>query len=585
MPLVIAGGVERGRDSSRRMAEIVSRLEPQIDYRTDEYGRNVDLTERGLERAEKLLRCGDLLSAENLTSLTELNCALHAAVLLRRDVDYILREGRIELVDEFTGRVVKDRHWPDGLQAALEAKEGLERRREGRTLGSIALQHFLRLYPRLCGMTGTARTAAGELKEFYGLDVVVVPTHRPCIRRDLPDLVFTHQEAKTRALVEEIGRVHSTGRPILVGTLSVAESERLARALDEAGVACTVLNAKNDEREAGIIARAGAPGAVTISTNMAGRGTDIRLGGPREEERERVVALGGLYVIGTNRHESERIDRQLRGRAGRQGDPGSTRLFVSLEDDLLERYGIERLVPRRRWPARRDAVLDDPVIRREIARAQRIVEGQSFEIRRTLCRYAEQIEEQRRKIRGRRDEALFGRAPLRLLAEADPGRFDELSRRVGEEAVSRAERQALLFHLDRRWSEHLEAIADLREGIHLQRVGGRDPLTEFTHRAVELFRELRDEIDEDVLRTLRTATITAEGIDLAQAGLEGPSATWTYLVNDDPFRDQLGIQLGMSVGYAAAAALYTGPLLILWGLYNRYVRRREAPERGRDGAA
>jgi len=584
-PLVIAGGVERGDSSSRLMARIVSRLEPGRHYKTDEYGRNVDLTERGMERAEALLSRGDLVAAENLTALTELNCALHAAVLLRRDVDYIVRENRIELVDEFTGRVVKDRHWPDGLQAALEAKEGLDRRREGRTLGSITLQHFLQLYPRLTGMTGTARTAAEELGEFYGLDVVVIPTHRPSIRRDLPDLVFTHKGAKTRALVREIRRVHESGRPVLVGTVSVAESERLAAALQEAGISCSVLNAKNDELEAGIVARAGAPGAVTISTNMAGRGTDIRLGGPDGEERERVVALGGLYVIGTNRHESERVDRQLRGRAGRQGDPGSTRFFVSLEDDLLARYGVERLVPRKRWPALRDAPLDDPVIRREIARAQRIVEGQNFEIRRTLCRYSDQVERQRRKVQQRREDALFERSRPTLLAGAEPERFTALARRHGEEAVYRAERQALVFHIDRLWSEQLGVIADLREGIHLSRVGGRDPLTEFTHRAVELFRQMQTRIEEDVVQTLRTAEVGDTGIDLDREGLRGPSSTWTYLVNDDPFRDQLGIQLGMSVGYAAAAALYTGPLLVLWGLYNRYFRRRRDGTREDDDTA
>ena len=267
--------------------------------------------------------------------LTELNCALHAQVLLRRDVDYIVRDGRIGVIDEFTGRVVTDRHWPDGLQAALEAKEGVERQPDGRILGSITLQHFVQGYRRLCGMTGTAQTAAQELREMYGLDVVVVPTHRPMIRVDHPDVVFTHRDAKERAVVDEIQRAHASGRPVLVGTLTVEESERLAARLRDAGVACEILNAKNDAREAHVVARAGALGAVTISTNMAGRGTDIRLGGHNEAEHDHVAALGGLYVIGTNRHESRRVDLQLRGRAGRQGDPGESRFFVSLEDDLL----------------------------------------------------------------------------------------------------------------------------------------------------------------------------------------------------------------------------------------------------------
>jgi preprotein translocase subunit SecA len=576
VPLLIAGSEETPERSAHRMAEVVRRLEAGVHYETDEYGRSVDLTEDGRKHAERLLGCGDLLAAKNLEELTELNCALHAAVLLQRDVDYILRDGKIELVDEFTGRVVRDRRWPDGLQAALDAKEGLRLQAEGRILGTITLQHFLKLYPRLCGMTGTAVAAAEELEEIYGLRVVVVPTHRPCVRRDLPDVVFTHRQAKTRALVEEIRRVHASGRPVLVGTLSVAESETLARELAGAGVGCEVLNAKNDEREARIIAAAGAPGAVTISTNMAGRGTDIRLGGPEEEERERVVALGGLYVIGTNRHESVRVDRQLRGRAGRQGDPGSSRLFISLEDELIVRYGIERLIPARLWPAKSDAPLDNPVIRREIARAQRIIEGQNFEIRRTLYRYSDQVELQRRILHRLRREILSGRAPRGPLAAADPERYAELCGRVGAETVQRAEGEVTLFHLDRRWSEHLGAIADLREGIHLLRIGGRDPLTEFLHRVVEAFREMRRRTDEDVVNTLRVATLTADGIDLEAEGLRGPSSTWTYLVNDDPFRDQLGIQLGASHAVAAVAALYTGPLIVLWGIYNRYFRRREA---------
>ncbi len=257
-------------------------------------------------------------------------------------------------------------------------------------------------------MTGTAQTAAEELRELYGLDVVVVPTHRPMIRVDQPDVVFTHRDAKERAVVEEIQRAHASGRPVLVGTLTVEESERLAERLRGAGVACQVLNAKNDAMEALVIARAGARGAVTISTNMAGRGTDIRLGGEDEAEREQVAALGGLYVIGTNRHESRRVDLQLRGRAGRQGDPGESRFFVSLEDDLLVRYGIEALIAGRVVTGRRDEPIDHPVLRAEIARAQRIIEGQNFEIRKTLWRYASVVEGQRREVMAARQAILHG---------------------------------------------------------------------------------------------------------------------------------------------------------------------------------
>ena len=409
VPLVIAGSVERDVSLAPRLAALVASLSPGIHFDTDEYGRDIELTEAGIEQVEKALGCGGLHSAENLSILTELNCALHARALLRRDVDYIVRDGRIAIVDEFTGRVVTDRHWPDGLQAALEAKEGLARRPDGRILGSITLQRFLRGYPRLCGMTGTARASAAELQQSYGLDVVVIPTHHAMVRIDRDDLVFTHREAKERAIVADVTAAHAIGRPVLVGTATVTESEALAGRLRGAGVPCEVLNAKNDAEEAGIVARAGAVGAVTISTNMAGRGTDIRLGGESEADHARVAALGGLYVIGTNRHESGRVDLQLRGRAGRQGDPGESRFFVSLEDDLLVRYGIRGLIPAGYIPPLSDTPIESRVIKREVARAQRIVEGQNFEIRRTLARYAAVVEEQHRQLVERRQAMLDGR--------------------------------------------------------------------------------------------------------------------------------------------------------------------------------
>src|SRR2546427_4258183 len=374
VPLVIAGSVERHQSLALRLAELVASLSPGVHFDTDEYGRDIELTEAGIEHVERVLGCGSLHRAENIALLSELNCALHVRALLRRDVDYIVRNGRIEIVDEFTGRVVADRHWPDGLQAALEAKEGLERRPDGRILGSMTLQRFLRGYRRLCGMTGTARGCAAELQQLYGLDVVIIPTHRPMVRIDREDLVFTHREAKDRAIVDDIRRANAIGRSVLVGPLTVTESERLAQRLRLEGVRCEVLNAKNDAEEARIVARAGTFGAVTISTNMAGRGTDIRLGGEREADRDRVAALGGLYVIGTNRHESRRVDLQLRGRAGRQGDPGESRFFVSLEDDLLVRYGIHNLIPARFLPEKADVPIESPVVQREVARAQRIIE-------------------------------------------------------------------------------------------------------------------------------------------------------------------------------------------------------------------
>ncbi len=574
VPLVIAGSVDRAESLAPRLARLAEALTPGLHFDTDEYQRNVDLTEAGVEHVERLLGCGGLHDSQNLTLLSELNCALHALVLLRRDVDYIVRAGRIEMVDEHTGRVVKDRHWPDGLQAALEAKEGIERQADGRILGSLTLQRFLRGYSRLCGMTGTARDAARELHQTYGLDVVVIPTHHPVARRDRPDLLFTHRDAKERAVVAEVQRARATGRPVLVGTASVTESERLAERLRLVGVGCQVLNARNDAEEAAIVARAGTVGAVTISTNMAGRGTDIRLGGPDEQEHEAVASLGGLYVIGTNRHESRRVDLQLRGRAGRQGDPGESRFFVSLEDDLLVRFDVKGLIPARYLSDRADTPIDSPVITREVARTQRIVEGQNFEVRRTLARYSALVEQQHQLVIDRRRVVLSGDYVPEVW-HAEPVRRQALVDAAGEEAVTDAERTVTLACIDRAWRDHLALCAELREGIHLVRLGGQDPLTRFGLDVIRAFTAIDAAIDEAVLDCLETVRVVNGRIDLSATGLKAPSATWTYLVNDDPFRDRLAALLTGPGGVTVAmyAALVLPPLLVIWGLVERFLRR------------
>jgi len=551
-----------------------------VHFDLDEYGRDVELTEAGVEEIERAWPVGCLHDAEHYRLLTEVNCALHARVLLRRDVDYIVRDGRIGVIDEFTGRVVADRHWPDGLQTALEAKEGIERQPDGRILGSITLQHFLQGYAQLGGMTGTAQPAASELRDLYGLDVVVIPTHRPMIRIDHPDVVFADRDAKERAVVDEIQRAYASGRPVLVGTLTVQESERLAARLRTTGITCEILNARHDAHEASVIARAGRLGAVTIATNMAGRGTDIRLGGEHESDRERVAALGGLYVIGTNRHESHRVDLQLRGRAGRQGDPGESRFFVSLQDDLLVRYGIEALIGGRVAGGATGEPLEHLIVRTEIARAQRIIEGQNIEIRKMLWRYASAVEGQRRQIMEARQAILNGEEIPGIWARA-PERRRVLVGEVGEDAVRRAEWAVLLFQIDRAWRDHLALAADLREGIHLVSLGGHDPLTRFTTETRLAFRRMEQTIDDAVLDTLAEARVMAGRIDLERLGIKGPSSTWTYLVNDDPFRNQIGMMLtgpGRTTIAIYAAALM-GPLLILWGLVDRLLRKRPTRRR------
>jgi len=541
IPLVIAGTSSNADLPATLLTEVVRQLDPGRHYATDEDARNVYLTDAGLDQAEALLARGSLHDDANVLTLAALHQALHAEVLLRVDVDYIVRDGKVELVDAFTGRVALDRRWPDGLQSALEAKEGLQPRPEGGILGSIALQHFIRLYPERAGMTATARSAAEELGHIYDLPTVVIPPHRPCIREDLPDQIFTHTAAKETAIIAEVERTHATGRPVLVGTASVEESERLDALLRGRGLECDVLNARNDEQEAAVVARAGWYGAVTISTNMAGRGTDIRLGRD-DAERDQILALGGLYVLGTNRHDSVRIDDQLRGRAGRQGDPGATRFFISLDDGLMVRHGVRELIPKRHLPPPQDAPVQDPVVLREIDRVQRIVEGQSFDIRRTLFKYSSIVEGQRELVAARRHDALAGAS--NLLARTAPQRHEELLATAGDAGVRLAERQISLALIDDLWADHLARVADIREGIHLHSLAGnnpfgagQDPLIAF-HRAVaEAFSDAWDNLDDTIVTHLLTAHVTHDGVDLRREGLDVPSSTWTYIVNDDPFGD------------------------------------------------
>jgi preprotein translocase subunit SecA len=536
VPLVIAGPADEDHVDLYRLAEIIRTLRPDVDYSTDRGLRYVSFNSLGLDRLQRDLQCGELHAEENVDLLTRLNLALQAEVLLRRDVDYLVRDGEIALIDELTGRVAENRRWPYGLQAAIEAKERLAIQPQGRILNSITLQHFLEQYECIAGMTGTAQEAAEELFEFYGLNVVVIPPNRPSMRRDHPDRVFPTKDAKHEALVCEIATSHQSGRPVLVGTASVAESERLASLLAESGIVCRVLNARNDHQEAVVVAESGALGKVTISTNMAGRGTDIRLGGSDERDREHVTALGGLLVLGTNRHESRRIDNQLRGRAGRQGDPGESRFFVSVEDDLIHRHGIGALIA---GPSNSSlgAMLDDPRAGRRIAHVQRVIEGESFEIRRTLRKYSFCLERQRRMVHERRQKLQIGADSPTLLRESDPGLFEKLAGDFGGEVVSKVERQITLCNLDRCWSDHLAHVAEIREGIHLMSMGGFNAFDEFNRQINEAFRDLSKRIDEEVLETFRTVRITADGVDLKSNGLLGPSSTWTYMINDNPMGD------------------------------------------------
>lgn len=480
IPLVIAGGASDRAALAHVADRLVKSFRKNVHYSLDEYARNVGLTETGIQAVESSFVCGNPYAEENLPLLEAVQNSLHAHALLRRDTDYLVKEGEIKSIDEFKGRIVQERRWPAALHTALEVKEGVAPKTQGKVLGSITIENLIALYPQVCGMTGTAATQAEEFRRIYDLDVEVVPTNRPVIRVDYPDVTFRTKQGKERAVIQEIGQVHQTGRPVLVGTASVEESERLSERLGD--VPHEVLNARHEEKEAGIIARAGERGAVTISTNMVGRGTDIPLGNG-------VAELGGLYVIGTNRHESRRIDHQLRGRAGRQGDPGSSRFFISLEDDLLVKYRA-----------------DNPELRHDAESIQRLVEGQNLDTRQFLHKYESVIEGQRQAIQERRQAILTGAAP----------------------SSSELERLVSLNTIDSLWSEHLAAIKEAQEGTQWVSYFGRDPGFEYLKVTHELFESLQKRIAEEIAG--RLAEAGTRGFDPSQRG-----ATWTYLTTDQPF--------------------------------------------------
>jgi preprotein translocase subunit SecA len=474
VPLVIAGGESDDRGLAYLADQVVRGLCLGEHFTIDPGGHNAALTDAGIHAVEIALGCGSLFDHHNLPIHGAVEEALHAHALLHRDIDYIVKNGVIEMVDEFKGRIALDRRWPAGLHTAIEAKEGVAAKSQGMILGQITLQHLVALYPMVCGMTGTAATQSLEFLRVYGLRVETIPTNRPMIRVDHPDVIFPTKAAKEQAVVAEIRRAHAIGQPVLAGTASVADSERLSALL--ADVPHEVLNARHDEREAAIIGRAGERGAVTVSTNMAGRGTDIRLG-------DGVVKLGGLYVIGTNKHESRRIDNQLRGRAGRQGDPGSSRFFISLEDDLLVRHG--ELDARYR---------DNPDT------LQRLIEGQYLDTRVFLHGYEVPFEGQRNKIHARRQEILESEMPDR-------------------------EKRITLRTIDDLWADHLARASEFRSGVHWVSWSGRDPHREYLVRIDEWFREMEASLRDEIARR-----VESDGTEMADRG-----AVWTYLTTDQPF--------------------------------------------------
>lgn len=539
VPMVLAGAVPGEQDPVHTAAALMPGLRRGRHYTVAEDGRSVAFTADGLRAVEAKLGI-DLYDEEHVAQLSAVNVALHAHALLHRDVDYIVREGTVELIDEMRGRVAQRRRWPDGLQAAVEAKEGLDATAEGEVLGTIAVQAYIGLYPTVCGMTATAVLVGDQLREFFGLEVAVVPPNTPCVREDEPDRIYATRAEKEEALIDEIRRNHERGRPVLVGTLDVKESESLAAGLDAADVPCIVLNAKNDDEEAAIIAEAGAYGAVTVSTQMAGRGVDIRLGGSDQADRDRVAELGGLYVIGSGRHDSRRVDDQLRGRAGRQGDPGGSVFFVSLQDDLVVRHAGDTVPPSPRMNA--DGLVTDPQVDYAVEHAQRVAEGVNHEIHRNTWRYSVVVEQQRKALAERRERLLTSDVAALMLLDKASDKAGEMD----EDLLARVARSIALFHLDRLWAEHLAELSEVREGVHLRALGRLDPLDEFHRAAVPSFNDLVPEIERRTIETF-TETDFDDDWEPDEAKLVRPSATWTYLVHDNPFGSELD-RLIASVG-------------------------------------
>jgi preprotein translocase subunit SecA len=556
-PLIISGQAERSTDRYYQFAQIAKKLRPHRDYEIDLKSKTASLTEDGIDRVEQELSIpqGESIYDERYIELTHyLENAVKAEAIFHRDKDYIIRDGEIVIVDEFTGRMMPGRRWSEGLHQAIEAKENVRVRRQNVTMATITFQNYFRMYEKLAGMTGTAKTESEEFLRIYNLDVVVIPTNRPMVRTDYPDLVFKNERGKFDAVVNEIAEMQSEGRPVLVGTTSIEKSEYLSELLRRRGVDHDVLNAKQHEREASIVADAGQPGTITIATNMAGRGTDITLG-PGVADR------GGLHIIGTERHEARRIDNQLRGRAGRQGDPGSSRFYVSLEDELMRRFGSERISSlMERLGMEEDVPIEHRMISKSIESAQTKVEGHNFDLRRHVVQYddvmnkhREVIYADRRQIVAGEDmhekmadmieaeleaivdrhmpdrgeemdfngiasaytalipngnisaediEGLAREDVVTVLSEDAMRAYDEVETRFGPEVMRTVERHIMLAVIDRLWVEHLTAMDDLREGVGLQAYGQKDPLVVYKTEGYEMFQTLLVHVQHDVVHTI-----------------------------------------------------------------------------------
>ncbi|MDX9745865.1 MAG: preprotein translocase subunit SecA [Syntrophales bacterium] len=564
-PLIISGASEESTDKYYRINQIIPNLRKEKDYTVEEKSRTVALTEEGVARVETYLKVQNLYEPKNIELLHHVNQALKAHTLFKKDVDYLVKDGQVIIVDEFTGRIMPGRRYSDGLHQALEAKEKVKIERENQTLASITFQNYFRMYTKLSGMTGTADTEAAEFKKIYDLDVVVIPTNMPMIRNDHSDVIYKTEKEKFNAVIEEIKELNQQGRPVLVGTISIEKSELLGKFLTRSGIPHYVLNAKNHEKEAEIVAKAGQKGMVTISTNMAGRGTDIKLG-------EGVAELGGLHILGTERHESRRIDNQLRGRSGRQGDQGSSRFYLSLEDDLLRIFGAEKIsAVMDRLGIEENQPIEHKFISRAIENAQKRVEGQNFEIRKHLLDFDDVMNRQRQVIYEQRkkvlkgdnlwedisemleevaenlvddfieekshpedwnlkamDDMIFKRFSLRTdYAASDPDGLNETiitdelittvkdllkakEKEFGTSLMDYLMKVIMLQSIDVHWKDHLLAMDHLKEGIGLRGYGQKDPVREYQKEGYDMFMEMIYRIKENTLEKLCMVRVQRE---------------------------------------------------------------------------
>ncbi len=484
---------------------------------------------------EKHFSISNIFAIENQKTFIAVNLALHAKVLLEKDKDYIIKDGKIEIIDQFTGRIADKRRWPHGIHKAVELKENLFINEEGIIFNSITIQHFVKLYPNLSGMTATAVQAASEFFSFYNFKITIIPPNKKNRRIDKTDRIYSSKEAKDKALLEKIIEINEKGQPVLIGTGSVYESELLSSQLRDRDIVHSVLNAKNHEQEAKIIAEAGRPYKITISTNMAGRGVDIHLGAGSKEEYKFVSKTGGLYIIGTNRHESRRIDNQLRGRAGRQGDPGVSEFFISMDDDLIKRYRLDNIIPERFWPRDSQEAIADHFIAKEINRAQRIIESDNFEIRKTLWDYSNITELQREIFEKLRTDILKSNTSIFNVSVLSSNKYDLLLKNNSLEKIREVEKYVILFYIDQVWSNFLERVIAIKEGIHLMRYGGVQPLDQYRNQVHNEFKTLIAIITKKSKSTYEDLELSLDDFDPKKEGLSRPSSTWAYLINDNPF--------------------------------------------------